>query len=142
MKHVILRTTNGSGYSDHPLLVVTEDFKSAESLFNENVGQLCRDHFDAFEQESILTSINKENHKVFNLEFADNEAVHWLQNVQPRTLITINADFSNEISIETDVDSPVASVINTSNIEGSHECDSFSEEDEETGTVYHHIYVK
>ena len=142
MKQIILRTTNGEGYSDHPLKLVTEDFKSALALFNEQVGVLTIDHFDYCKGESKISYEESENHLVFLHDYEDNEAVHWLQNVQPRTLITINADFSNEIYIETDVDSPVASVINTSNIEGSHECDSFSEEDEETGTVYHYIYIK
>lgn len=142
MKHVILRTINGEGYADHPLILVTEDFKSAESLFNEQVGQLCRDHFDAFNQESELTSDNRENYKAFMLDYSDNEAVIWLQDVQPRTLITINADFSTEIEIETDTDSIIPDVVDTFNIESSHECDSFSIDDKETGTVYHYIYIK
>jgi hypothetical protein len=142
MKHIILRTTNGEGYSNHPLILITEDLPSAESTFNEQVGQLCYEHFDTLNQESELTYHKKENCKIFMLDHSDNEAVIWLQNVQPKTMVIINADFSNEIKLETNSEGDIVKFDSNLSAESSHEADTYSFEDEESGTVYHYIYIK
>lgn len=142
--NVLLRTTNGVGYSDHPFKLLTQDVKSAKDEFSKHVGNLFLDYYPAasenLEQTVIKKSVTKKSYSLSDGE--DNHAVHWYQSVKSKTLFIIDANYCSEIQVIEDCDfSETRALKGLIIIEESHECITASIENDEDQYT-HYIFVK
>lgn len=139
VKHLVLNTTNGPGYSDHPFKLLTEDVEFAKDEFSKHVGHLFLDHYPA-SSEDLEQTVTKKSYSLSDGE--DNHAIHWYQNVKPKTLFIIDANYCSEIQIIEDCDfSETRALKGLMIIEESHECITASIENDEDQYM-HYIFVK
>ena len=139
MKHLVLNTTNGPGYSDHPFKLLTEDVESARDEFNKYVGNLFLDHYPA-SSDDLEQTVTKKSYSLSDGE--DNHAVHWYKYVKSKTLFIIDANYCSEIQVVEDCDfSETRALKGLEIIEESHECITASIENDEDQYT-HYIFVK